>query len=125
MEEYDSDYKFCEVCGRNIVERHHIIFRSQGGLDFPLNYKYLCSEDHRGNNSPHRNKKTDLAYKLELQAKLKNLLCKDFYSRKEIIDILELNRTQAFKICRKFPRYKEGYAREDIIRRLMGGRIYG
>jgi hypothetical protein len=119
-----EEYKCCEVCGRNIVERHHIIFRSQGGLDFPLNYKYLCSEDHKGNKSPHRNKKIDLEYKQELQAKLKSILDKHYYTENELIKLLELNRTQAHKICRKFPLYKEGYKKEDIIRRLLGGRIY-
>jgi hypothetical protein len=124
LEEYDSDYKCCEVCGKNVVERHHIIFRSQGGLDFPLNYKYLCLEHHKENKGPHRNKKIDLEYKLELQVKLKNILDKDYYTENELIKILELNRTQAHKICRKFPLYKEGYKKEDIIRRLLGGKVY-
>lgn len=115
----------CEVCGRLYPEKHHIVFRSQGGLDFPLNYKYLCCIHHRGSNTgPHRCKKIDLEYKKELQAQLKNKLTKDYYTENEIVKILELNRTQAKKICRKFLLYKEGYKTEDIIFRLMGKRNY-
>ena len=43
-----------------MLERHHIVYRSQGGLDFEMNYKYLDSNSHRGINGPHRNKETDL-----------------------------------------------------------------
>lgn len=31
-----------------MLEKHNIVFKSQGGIDFELNYKYLYSEDHRG-----------------------------------------------------------------------------
>lgn len=45
--------EICEVpgCGKP-GQRHHIVFRSQGGLDIPVNYKYLCPEHHTGNESP-------------------------------------------------------------------------
>ena len=47
--------KICEVKGCNQPgQRHHIVFRSQGGLDFKLNYKYLCPEHHTGNESPQK-----------------------------------------------------------------------
>ena len=37
--------EICEVKGCNQPgQRHHIVFRSQGGLDFKLNYKYLCPD---------------------------------------------------------------------------------
>ena len=42
----------CEVLGCNLPgQRHHIVFRSQGGLDIPINFKYLCPEHHTGKNS--------------------------------------------------------------------------
>lgn len=41
------------------IEKHHIVFKSQGGLDFDLNYKYLDSNSHRGNLGPHKNKETE------------------------------------------------------------------
>ncbi len=32
---------YCEICG-DYADVHHIVHRSEGGLDFKLNYKYLC-----------------------------------------------------------------------------------
>ncbi|BAQ14700.1 hypothetical protein CBB2_2590 [Clostridium botulinum] len=119
-----EEYKHCEVCGRLYPEKHHIVSKSQGGLDFFLNFKYLCVEHHKGKKSPHMCKKIDLEYKKELQAKLKNKLIQDYYTENELIKILELNRRQVKKMCRKFLLYKEGYKTEDIIRRLMGGKLY-
>lgn len=49
-----------------MLEKHHIVFKSQMGLDFELNYKYLTSEDHRGNEGPHKNREKNLEYKREL-----------------------------------------------------------
>jgi len=113
----------CVVCGK-AGEKHHIIFKCEGGLDFPLNYIYLCAEHHRGKKSPHRNRRINLMYKLEFQTKLKNILAKDYYSMDEIIKTLSLNPSQGRSICKKFKIYKEGYKREDIIKRLMGGKFY-
>lgn len=114
----------CEVCGRE-AEKHHIVFRSQGGLDFELNYKMLCFEHHKGNEGPHSCRKTDLKYKVELQKKLQELLDKKFYSEEEVRSILGINKKQADKIFRRFRIYSEGYDKNEIIMRLMGGRLYG
>lgn len=113
----------CIVCGK-AGEKHHIIFKSEGGLDIPMNYVYLCAEHHRGKNSPHRNKKIDIGYKLEFQKKLHKTLIKDYYSMDELMKLLLLNPSQARTICKKFKLYKEGYKKEDMIKRLMGGKIY-
>lgn len=113
----------CVVCGK-AGEKHHVIFKCEGGLDFPLNYVYLCAEHHRGRKSPHRNKKINIMYKLEFQNKLSNILTKEYYFMDEIMRILSLNSSQARSICKKFKLYKEGYKRDDIIKRLMGGKFY-
>jgi hypothetical protein len=114
----------CEVCGRP-AERHHIVFKSQGGLDFELNFKDLCFEHHKGNKSPHCCRKIDLKYKVELERKLEKLLDKEFYTEDEIRQLLGLKKKQADKIFRRFRIYPEGYSRDEILRRLMGGRLYG
>lgn len=106
------------------LERHHIVFRSQGGLDFPLNYVYLTTEEHKGNEGPHLSREKDLQLKRELQARLQSKLTKDYYSTNELEKVLNLKRGQAKLICRKFTYYPEGYARDEIIRRLMGGKLY-
>lgn len=106
-----------------MIEKHHIIFKKQGGLDFELNYKYLSSEDHRGVHGPHLNRKIDLIYKMEMQHKLESILTQDYYNVKELIDILGLKEKQANRAFRRLMKVK-GISREDVIFRLMGGRFY-
>ncbi len=89
-----------------------------------INFKYLCPEDHRGNNGPHMNKETDFKYKYELQTKLFKLFSKSYYTEKEIKEKLETTASEARKIVRKLKLYKGGYERVDLVARLMGGRIY-
>lgn len=115
--------RICEVCGRE-ADIHHIVHRSEGGMDFPLNYKYLCDEHHRGKHGPHRNRNVDIEYKLELQEKLERVLNKQFYSMDELIDILQLNRSKAKKFLKGFRLYKEGYKTSEIIYKLMGNKRY-
>jgi hypothetical protein len=121
-----EEYKLCEECGKPYSELHHVIFKSQAKyLEYvPLNFKYLCNEHHRGNKSPHASKKIDLAYKREYQAKINNLLDKDYYSLKELQDILQISKKECERVLNKCLLYKSGYKREDIIKRLLGGRSY-
>lgn len=105
------------------LEKHHIVFKSQGGLDFDLNYKYLSPEDHRGNYGPHLNRTIDLAYKAEMESKLRSVLKLKRYSINELIDILGLKEKQANKAFRKLLKV-DGIEIEDIIFRLMGDRFY-
>lgn len=106
-----------------MLERHHRIFKSQGGLDFELNYIYLTSEQHRGDKGPHKCRETDLRYKRELQETLEGLLMKDYYSFKELVKLLNLRQAQAHKAFKSIIQVK-GISREDAIKRLMGGRLY-
>jgi biotin operon repressor len=107
------------------LEKHHIVFRSQGGLDFELNYKYLTPEQHKGNQGPHMNKKRDLEFKKELQANLNKILTQNYYSREEIKNILGMSNKDIDRAIKKLPVSEQGYDKESVIRRLMGGRIYG
>jgi len=106
-----------------MLERHHIVFKSQSGLDFELNYKRLTPEQHRGPNGPHMNRETDIRYKRELQKKLCKMFTDEYYTAKEIRKMLGIRPGQ-MKAFRKLPQYSEGMKREDVIRRLMGGRLY-
>ena len=107
-----------------MLEKHHIIFKSQGGLDFELNYKRLTPEQHRGSKGPHRCRKTDLRYKRELQRKLEKILTDEFYTVEELIKILGLKERQAYRAFRKIKQHEKGIKREDVIFRLMGNRFY-
>lgn len=107
-----------------MLEKHHIIFKSQGGLDFELNYKYLSSEDHRGNLGPHLNKKVDIIYKKELEQRLNEVLTKTHYTIEELISVLGLRDKQAYRAFRQVRKTHKGIKKEDVIKRLLGGRYY-
>lgn len=113
----------CEICGRE-ADIHHIVHRCEGGLDFPLNFKYLCAEHHRGKHGPHKDNKVDIEYKLELQENLEKLLNKDFYSLNELAEVLDLNKNKAKKLLKNLRLHKEGYDKSEIIYRLMGKERY-
>lgn len=113
----------CEICQKE-GDVHHIVHRSEGGLDFELNYKYLCPNHHRGKNGPHKDKFTDLKYKLEMQTKLELTLKKEFYSLKEIYELLHIKKNQLKRISKNLRLYKEGYLSKDIIFELMGRKKY-
>lgn len=107
-------------------QMHHIVFRSQGGLDFPLNLIGLTPLEHTGAGGPHRNRKTDLIYKIDLQNRLYEIFRDEKYTIEEIAK--KLGRPNAIKyFTRNFkavPSAAGVYQKEDIIRRLMGGKIY-
>ncbi|MBS4200300.1 HNH endonuclease [Bacillus sp. FJAT-49732] len=48
--------EYCFLCGTTAgLEAHHVKFRSDGGRGQWRNIRFLCSEHHRGENSPHKN----------------------------------------------------------------------
>lgn len=114
---------FCEICNKK-ADIHHIIHRSEGGLDIEINYKYLCEKHHRGKDGPHRSLETDIKYKIELQNKLYTLLPKEYYSYKELGRILDLSVNSLKKITKNVKLYKEGYKTDHIILKLMGNKLY-
>lgn len=113
----------CEICGA-LADIHHIIHKHEGGYDFDLNYKYLCPLHHRGQLGPHHSNSIDLAYKLELQEKLYNILPNIYYTQKEISDILQIRSCSLRRLVKNITLHKEGYLNEDIIKSLMGGKLY-
>lgn len=113
----------CEICNAP-ADIHHIVHRSEGGLDIELNYKYLCPKHHRGKNGPHHSKEVDLKYKLELQNKLFSILKKEYYSFKEIASELNIPKNTLKRITKNLKIYKEGYRKIDIITQIMGGQLY-
>lgn len=113
----------CEIC-RKEGDIHHIVHRSEGGLDFELNYKYLCPNHHRGKNGPHKDKFVDLKYKLEMQIILESTLKKEFYSLNEVYELIHIKKNQLKRLSKNLKLYKEGYLSKDIIFELMGRKKY-
>lgn len=118
--------RICEVEGcRCRGQRHHIVFRSQGGLDVEANYKYLCAEHHNvGRRSPHMSREVDVAYKIELQRKYYKLFGGRGYTAGEIAALLGCPKKVVEKRFRAVPNRAGTYEKEDVIRALMGGRLY-
>ncbi|MGG5463001.1 HNH endonuclease [Clostridium sp. B9] len=114
---------YCEICG-DYADVHHIVHKSKGGLDFNLNYKYLCRKHHRSKSGPHRDKVIDLKYKLEMQNNLFELFKKDFYTGNEVKKMLGLTPGSLKKLTKDLKLFKEGYSKDDLIFRLMGKKIY-
>lgn len=118
--------QICEVEGcKCIGQRHHIVFRSQGGLDIELNYKYLCAEHHNmGNSSPHMSREIDVGYKIELQRKFYKLFHEARYTIGEIAELLGCQQKILEKRFKAVPNHAGMYEKEDVIRALMGGKLY-
>lgn len=106
------------------MHKHHIVFRSQGGLDFNLNLIELTLEEHEGNNGPHLNKKRDSELKKNLQRELQDIFWKDTYSINEISKELGKSVKYFEKHFKRVPMAAGEYKREDIIKKLMGGQYY-
>lgn len=116
----------CCVCGSPYGELHHIIFRSQCKhmTNLDINFKYLCAEHHRGNNSPHKNKSIDLKYKSELQNKLFEIFDTEYVTLKQLQEKLNIKEPAASKIVKTLRIFSEGYASNDVVKLLLGGRFY-
>lgn len=105
---------------------HHIVFRSHGGLDNQLNRIDLCPYHHNlGPDSPHRNRMVDISYKTNLQEQYFELFEPDKeYSIKDIAEIIGLSEKKVGQAFLKVNNNAGMYSQEDIVRRLMGGRLY-
>lgn len=119
----------CHICGKENIrcEIHHIIFRSQSSYmrTIKINLISLCVDCHRGNNSPHQDKRLDLQLKVKLQFKLQEMFSEKWYSGEQIQEILQCTDFDLVLILKKMCLYRFGYNAEQLVLRLMGGRLYG
>ena len=61
---------------------------------------------------------------IEIQKKLYTILTKDFYKAKELTTLLNTSSNMIKRITKDLKMYKEGYSKNDIIKRIMGGTFY-
>lgn len=108
------------------LELHHIIFRSKAPYmaHVPVNFIYLTPEEHRGKYGPHHNREKDLELKRQLQAILRKMFNKDYYTLEEIKDKLGVSNKIAEGIVKVLPLTKEGYEAEKLIFHMLGDRFY-
>lgn len=118
---------FCEVCGSPYVELHHVVYRSENKNleNCKLNFVYLCQEHHRGTYGVHGSKGARLnrKLKLEFQNKLEELLDKQYLTREEINNILQIDDKALNRLLKRFSIQDYKYIKEDIIRACMGGKL--
>lgn len=110
-------------------EMHHIVYRSHGGVDHFYSKIALPAGFHKGNRGPHLNKKTDKALKEAMQKEL--FAAFQEFDAYDIDAILTILRPENKRSCEKIRRQMEKtkniageYKTEDIIRTLMGGRLF-
>ena len=121
---------YCEECLKESIYKrgqlHHIIHRSSSSVmkNININFKYLCLEHHTGSKGVHHNSEKDRQYKEELQLKLQLLFNKEFYDFKEIKELLDCSDNSVKAITKTLVRKKDGYRAEDLIRRMLGDRLY-
>jgi len=117
----------CEGCKMtDYLEKHHIVFRKQNKVieKWVVNQKDLCMECHRGNDGPHLNRITDLKYKRELQQIIETELTSEYYRENELMLTLGLTVVEVQKTVKTLSRSSWGYRRMDIVKELMGGKLY-
>lgn len=120
-----QDY-YCEVCEKPANEEHHIVFRSQcqALVNCKLNHSYLCSYHHRNSKvGVHFNKDLDKKLKLRLQNKLELIFDKEYFTRENIRQALKTSESSTDSLCKMIKQKKGVFAREDIIRACMGGKL--
>lgn len=110
------------------LEKHHIIFRSQGGCDFYYNIIELPLGFHHGDRGPHKCRKTDLLLKRSLRDTLLMEFGRGRKTAEEIVHLCcPMNRKSAEKLHRRLMQaknYAGKYEPEDAIREIMGGNLY-
>ena len=115
------------MCRENFpgMHKHHIVFKSQGGLDFSLNLIRLTQEGHEGDKGPHRDRGRDLELKRALQAQLTGLFPEgEFFTVGEVAE--KLGRTERYFAphFKRVPTAGRKHLRREVVKRLMGGRFY-
>lgn len=121
-----GDY-ICPICGVVATELHHIMFKSQVKQleNCKLNHIYLCANCFRGTKGVHgkNGHELDKKLKLQFQNKLEFLFNKQYLSRKDIKDTLKIKDNTVDSLCKLIKQEKGMFAREDVIRACMGGKI--
>lgn len=119
---------FCRECGTSYgVELHHVVFKSENkNLEkCKLNFAYLCQEHHRGTYGVHGSKGAVLnrKLKLEFQNKLEILWDKQYLTKEEINEVLQISDKALNRLLKTLTLQKDRYVREEVIRACMGGRM--
>lgn len=121
-----SEFCMC-VCGRAATESHHIMFKSHmKPLEHcKLNQISLCQDCHRGTKGVHGRlgQALNKQLKLKFQSELQKLFTNDYYTFNEIKHLLGISEKTTDRLCKTIKQKKGVFAREDVIRACMGGKL--
>lgn len=119
--------RYCKVCGNPYTELHHIMFRSEvKALEHcKLNLVNLCVEHHKGTYGVHGSKGASLnrKLKLEFQNTLEELWDKQYLTREEIKEVLQINDKSLNRLLKRLSLQDDKCIKEDVIRAVMGGKL--
>lgn len=119
--------RYCKVCGNPYTELHHIMFRSEvKALEHcKLNLVNLCVEHHKGTYGVHGSKGASLnrKLKLEFQNTLEELWDKQYLTREEVKEVLQINDKSLNRLLKRLSLQDDKYIKEDVIRAVMGGKL--
>ena len=119
--------RYCKVCGNPYTELHHIMFRSEvKALEHcKLNLVNLCVEHHKGTYGVHGSKGASLnrKLKLEFQNTLEELWDKQYLTREEIKEVLQIKDKSLNRLLKRLSLQDDKYIKEDVIRAVMGGKL--
>lgn len=119
--------KLCSICGTSYAETHHIIFRSEvKALEHcELNLVNLCIDHHKGTYGIHgsRGAPFNKKLKLEFQNKIEILLDKQYLTKEEINEVLQISNKALNTLLKTLTLQNSKYVREDVIRACMGGKL--
>jgi len=117
----------CDECQEfTTTHTHEIIYKSQATYmrNIKANQIELCLKHHTGSPTGiHFNNEMKQRWRNNLQLKYYEMFDNEFYNMGDIRDKLECSLVEVASIVKKIPYHCEGYYKEELILRLMGGAL--
>ena len=116
--------RYCIICGKSFSEVHHVIYRNKASflVNCELNKVNLCENHHRGTKGVHAKNghALDLKLKSDFEEKLNLLFDREYFTREDIKESLNISDRAVNSLCKLLKSYKGLFNRNDIINRCMG-----
>ena len=121
-------YEYCRVCGCTASQKHHVVFRSENkALEHSkVNIIPLCEschyKIHHGNTK--EGKQINILLKIKLQDYI-NFMLPCEVERDDIRRVMRISDKMVDRIVKTLRMDNKGkYEKDEVIKRLMGGRFY-
>ncbi|WP_338631315.1 hypothetical protein [Clostridium baratii] len=119
----------CISCGKSeyviAMHKHHVVSRKQQPalINCELNLVDICVKCHTTGPNAIHNKGYEKLKKLkrDKQAEYYNIFNKEFYTKDEVRELLDIKQEEVDKLLKHLP--PTIYEKEDVIRACMGGKL--